>query len=400
MNTCLVTILPGKVSDTSMLKVDDIRFHIVLNEGENSGFTIQAVSGKKVTASIANVVKGSPKFSDGSMTIENNSEYPKPTYSTAPATELQEFDIIVSNKSYLRYLDMPTRTNEAFDVGVLKSCTALDTLCLNGDLRGDSSVLRDKTSFKNLFVRGAGFRLDLNDLKDCPLVTLELKSENGADAKFSINDLQNMTTRSLKELTLAGTYQKQLRGVTGDLSVLSSFKDLVKLAIPYTSISGNLSALSGLTGLEEISASECNFEGDLSSLPPKCRIFSNIAGSKNTWFTWTDGARALKSSCLLSINAVNYPANLLGSDLFEMLNDQSCCFPPEKKILNEAGAVIDHEDLPTKIYINTDDNHQQFLEECSGDLEILLSDLLRCCVTELVIDGETFITNGQIVYAG
>lgn len=156
MNTCLVTILPGKVSDTSMLKVDDIRFHIVLNEGENSGFTIQAVSGKKVTASIANVVKGSPKFSDGSMTIENNSEYPKPAYSTAPATELQEFDIIVSNKSYLRYLDMPTRTNEAFDVGVLKSCTALDTLCLNGELGGDSSVLRDMTSLKNLFVRGAG----------------------------------------------------------------------------------------------------------------------------------------------------------------------------------------------------------------------------------------------------
>lgn len=398
MNTCLVTILPGKVSDTSMLKVDDIRFHIVLNEGENSGFTIQAVSGKKVTASIANVVKGSPKFSDGSMTIENNSEFV--AYSTAPATELQEFDIIVSNKSYLKYLDMPTRTNEAFDVGVLKSCTALDTLCINGELLGDSSVLHDMTVLKNLYVRGAGFRLELNDLKDCPLETLELKSAYGADAKFSINDLQNMTTKSLIELTLAGTSDKPLRGVTGDLSVLSGFTNLVKLAIPYTSISGNLSALSGLTGLEEISASECNFEGDLSSLPPKCRIFSNIAGSKNTWFTWTDGARALKSSCLLSINAVNYPANLLGSDLFEMLNDQSCCFPPEKKILNEAGAVIDHEDLPTKIYINTDDNHKQFLEECSGDLEILLSDLLRCCVTELVIDGETFITNGQIVYAG
>lgn len=399
MNTCLVTILPGKVSDTSMLKVDDIRFHIVLNEGENSGFTIQAVSGKKVTASIANVVKGSPKFSDGSMTIENNSEYPKPTYSTAPATELQEFDIIVSNKSYLRYLDMPTRTNEAFDVGVLKSCTALDTLCLNGELGGDSSVLHDMTVLKNLYVRGAGFRLDLNDLKDCPLVTLELKSENGADAKFSINDLQNMTTRSLKELTLAGTYQKQLRGVTGDLSVLSSFKDLVKLAIPYTSISGNLSALSGLTGLEEISASECNFEGDLSSLPPKCRIFSNIAGSKNTWFTWTDGARALKSSCLLSINAVNYPANLLGSDLFEMLNDQSCCLPPVKIKLSEDGTEI-HEDLPSKIYVNTDDNHKQFLSDCNSSLEVLLSDLLTSLVTELVIDGETFIANGQIVYAG
>lgn len=396
MNTCLVTILPGKVSDTSMLKVDDIRFHIVLNEGENSGFTIQAVSGKKVTASIANVVKGSPKFSDGSMTIENNSEYPKPAYSTAPATELQEFDIIVSNKSYLRYLDMPTRTNEVFDVGVLKSCTALDTLCLNGELGGDSSVLRDMTSLKNLFVRGAGFRLDLNDLKDCPLVTLELKSENGADAKFSINDLQNMTTRSLKELTLAGTYQKQLRGVTGDLSVLSSFKELVKLAIPYTSISGNLSALSGLTGLEEILASECNFEGELSSLPPKCRTFSNNAGSKNTWFTWNGYTRFEKGSCVLSIN---FPINLLGSDLFEMLNDQSCCLPPVKIKLSEDGTEI-HEDLPSKIYVNTDDNHKQFLSDCNSSLEVLLNDLLTCLVTELVIDGETFIANGQIVYAG
>lgn len=386
MNTCLVTILPGKVSDTSMLKVDDIRFHIVLNEGENSGFTIQAVSGKKVTASIANVVKGSPKFSDGSMTIENNSEFV--AYSTAPATELQEFDIIVSNKSYLKYLDMPTRTNEAFDVGVLKSCTALDTLCLNGELLGDSSVLHDMTVLKNLYVRGAGFRLDLNDLKDCPLEKLELKSAYGADAKFSINDLQNMTTRSLKELTLAGTYQKQLRGVTGDLSVLSSFKELVKLAIPYTSISGNLSALSGLPDLEEILASECNFEGDLSSLPPKCRTFSNNAGSKNTWFTWNGYTRSEKSSCVLSIN---FPINLLGSDLFEMLNDQSCCLPPQNK---------DEEKMTSVIKVNTDDNHKQFLEDCNGSLEVLLNDLLSSLVTELVIDGETFIANGQIVYAG
>lgn len=387
MNTCLVTILPGKVSDTSMLKVDDIRFHIVLNEGENSGFTIQAVSGKKVTASIANVVKGSPKFSDGSMTIENNSEFPKPTYSTAPATELQEFDIIVSNKSYLKYLDMPTRTNEAFDVGVLKSCTALDTLCLNGELLGDSSVLRDMTSLKNLFVRGAGFRLELNDLKDCPLETLELKSDNGADAKFSINDLQDMTVKALKVLILAGTYQKQLRGVTGDLSVLSSFPALKKLAISYTSISGNLSALSGLTDLEEISASECNFEGELSSLPPKCRSFSNNAGSTNTWFTWNGYTRFEKDSCVLSIN---FPINLLGSDLLEMLNDQSCCLPP----LNE-----DEDNMSSVIKVNTDDNHQQFLEDCE-DLSMLLSDLLTSLVTELVIDGETFIANGQIVYAG
>ena len=71
-----------------------------------------------------------------------------------------------------------------------------------------------------------------------------------------------------------------------------------------------------------------------------------------------------------------------------------------KKILNEAGDVIDHEDLPSKIYVNTDDNHKQFLSDCNSSLEVLLSDLLTSLVTELVIDGETFIANGQIVYAG
>ena len=69
MNNCLVTKLPGKVTDTSLLKVGDMKFHIVLNEGEQSLFTIQAVLGGKVTATIANVVKGNPTFSDGSLTI-------------------------------------------------------------------------------------------------------------------------------------------------------------------------------------------------------------------------------------------------------------------------------------------------------------------------------------------
>lgn len=76
MNNCLVTKLPGKVTDTSLLKVGDMKFHIVLNEGEQSLFTIQAVLGGKVTATIANVVKGNPTFSDGSLTIVNNSEFP------------------------------------------------------------------------------------------------------------------------------------------------------------------------------------------------------------------------------------------------------------------------------------------------------------------------------------
>ena len=36
MNNCLVTKLPGKVTDTSLLKVGDMKFHIVLNEGERN----------------------------------------------------------------------------------------------------------------------------------------------------------------------------------------------------------------------------------------------------------------------------------------------------------------------------------------------------------------------------
>lgn len=79
-------------------------------------FTIQAVLGGKVTATIANVVKGNPTFSDGSLTIVNNSEFPKPIYQTSVATEYQEFDIVISNKYDLRYLDSPTCTMGAFDM--------------------------------------------------------------------------------------------------------------------------------------------------------------------------------------------------------------------------------------------------------------------------------------------
>ena len=41
MNNCLVTKLPGEVTDTSLLKVGDMKFHIVLNEGEYSSFVFQ-----------------------------------------------------------------------------------------------------------------------------------------------------------------------------------------------------------------------------------------------------------------------------------------------------------------------------------------------------------------------
>ena len=56
--------------------------------------------------------------------------------------------------------------------------------------------------------------------------------------------------------------------------------------------------------------------------------------------------------------------------------------------------------MTSVIKVNTDDNHKQFLSDCNSSLEVLLSDLLTSLVTELVIDGETFIANGQIVYAG
>ena len=358
MNNCLVTKLPGKVTDTSLLKVGDMKFHIVLNEGEQSLFTIQAVLGGKVTATIANVVKGNPTFSDGSLTIVNNSEFPKPIYQTSVATEYQEFDIVISNKYDLRYLDSPTCT-----MGVLRGMTALQAL----------------------FVRGAGFRLDLNDLKECPLKTLEVDSRAGSDMKFSIEPLRNMTHKRLTNLTLSGMYGTEHRGITGDLSVLQGFTGLKKLSISYTSIGGNLSALSGFAELEGVYASECNFEGDLTDLPPKCYVFSNNAGSKNTWFTWTEDARAFKGSCVLSIE---FPINLKGSDLYFMVKDQSVCFPAEDE---------DKENRQSIICVNTDDNHQQFLLDCDN---LLLSDLIASEVTKLEIDGVLFIENSEIVYEG
>lgn len=285
MNNCLVTKLPGKVTDTSLLKVGDMKFHIVLNEGEQSLFTIQAVLGGKVTATIANIVKGNPKFSDGSLTIVNNSEFPNPIYQTSVAIEYQEFDIVISNKYDLKYLDSPTHTMGAFDMKSLDYCNCLETICINGEMVGDSSVLRGMTALQALFVRGAGFRLDLNDLKECPLKTLEVDSQAGSDMKFSIEPLQNMSHKKLTDIRLVGSYEKPLRGITGDLSALQGFTELKKLSISYTSIGGNLSALSGFTELEGVYASECNFEGDLTDLPPKCYVFSNNAGSKNTWFT-------------------------------------------------------------------------------------------------------------------
>ena len=267
----------------------------------------------------------------------------------------------------------------------LEYCNRLETICINGEMVGDSSVLRGMTALQALFVRGAGFRLDLNDLKECPLKTLEVDSQAGSDMKFSIEPLQNMSHKKLTDIRLVGSYEKPLRGITGDLSALQGFTELKKLSISYTSIGGNLSALSGLTVLEGVYASECNFEGDLTDLPPNCYVFSNNAGSKNTWFTWTEDARAFKGSCVLSIE---FPINLKGSDLNFMLKDQSVCLPAEDE---------DKKNRQSIIRINTDDNHQQFLEKHD---DLLLSDLIGSEVTKLEIDGVLFIENSEIVYEG
>lgn len=273
----------------------------------------------------------------------------------------------------------------AFDMKSLEYCSRLETICINGEMVGDSSVLRGMTALQALFVRGAGFRLDLNDLKECPLKTLEVDSRAGSDMKFSIEPLRNMTHKELTNLTLSGMYGTEHRGITGDLSVLQGFTGLKKLSISYTSIGGNLSALSGFAELEGVYASECNFEGDLTDLPPKCYVFSNNAGSKNTWFTWTEDARAFKGSCVLSIE---FPINLKGSDLYFMVKDQSVCFPAEDE---------DKENRQSIICVNTDDNHQQFLLDCDN---LLLSDLIASEVTKLEIDGVLFIENSEIVYEG
>lgn len=164
-------------------------------------------------------------------------------------------------------------------------------------------------------MRGAGFRLDLNDLKECPLKTLEVDSQAGSDMKFSIEPLQNMSHKKLTDIRLVGSYEKPLRGITGDLSALQGFTELKKLSISYTSIGGNLSALSGFTELEGVYASECNFEGDLTDLPPKCYVFSNNAGSKNTWFTWTEDAQSIQR-LLCVVDRVSDKFKGLGSEFY------------------------------------------------------------------------------------
>ena len=277
----------------------------------------------------------------------------------------------------------------AFDMKSLEYCSRLETICINGEMVGDSSVLRGMTALQALFVRGAGFRLDLNDLKECPLKTLEVDSRAGSDMKFSIEPLRNMTHKGLTNLTLSGVYGTEHRGITGDLSVLQGFTGLKKLSISYTSIGGNLSALSGFAELEGVYASECNFEGDLTDLPPKCLVFSNNAGSKNTWFTWTDSGRSDKYAYVLFIS---YPINLRGTDVENMLQDQTkCTFLALKD--NQGNEVLN------EIKIRTDDNHQYFLENCQG-LGLLLSDLTQCPIAKLEIDGELFIDNFEIVYEG
>jgi hypothetical protein len=318
MEKCFVTKLNGTTSNSSLLKLGEMRIIFKnLNSSSKLGeHTIVLSASEGMQLSIV----GNGYFCDSSLsqnkgvsvTINvntNNTLYVNGT----------EFYVSIPNKYALTYVKVTSKF-ASFDISALKYSKDLSNLELyNTIVNGDISSLERNINLLNVNMNNTNFSGDIRYLRN--LAKLQSLYLSNTEVTGDIANLKSLT--ALQSLELSNTE------VTGDIANLKSLTTLTKLAM--SNVSGDIKSFKDMTYLNRLVFFDTFLTGDLAALPANV-TFVSIWRNANV-FTW--GERNA-SSYILSITG-----NVQISNIDKMLIDQSKCQVKEgtsEKIISVIGA--------------------------------------------------------------
>ena len=263
MNKTLITKLCGRIANSELLRLGEIRITIDKEISPSSKSRSLDITVNKDTAI---EIVGEGYFTDESLSANkgkgivlsrgNNTIYV--SNDNVILAILNKYNI---TKLYFEHIDnIPISSNakhKHFDLSSFKYCNLLTDLVLpNTSTTGDLSEISNLTNLTYLYLSNTLINGDLSSLKNLSLlsnITFESIAITG-----DLSSLSGLTSLTAVNLTRTA--------ITGDLSSLSGLTSLNNLLAEHTQITGNLSSLSGLTKLTRLYLRETKTSGDASVL--------------------------------------------------------------------------------------------------------------------------------------
>lgn len=263
MNKTLITKLSGRIANSELLRLGEIRITIDKEISPSSKSRSLDITVNKDTAI---EIVGEGYFTDERLSANkgksivlsqgNNTVYV--SNDNVILAVLNKYNI---TKLYFEHIDNISMSSDAkhkhFDLSSFKYCNLLTDLVLpNTSTTGDLSEISNLPNLTYLHLSNTLINGDLSSLKNLSslsYITIESIAITG--------DLS-----SLSGLTSLTTVNLSRTAITGDLLSLSGLTSLDSLLAEHTQITGNLSSLSGLTKLTRLYLRETKTNGDTSVL--------------------------------------------------------------------------------------------------------------------------------------
>ena len=327
MAQCLVTKLKGKVNNSSLLKLGEMRLSIN-KDISPKGITrsllvtfkestvVEALDGYFTDANFSNnlgktsnCLANEPKtltVSNEDCTISLNKYLLKSISRNDYVDKMQlSFDFTDLKYSSLTTINLPNAVNVYGDISGLKNSTSLPNLDLsNTQVSGDIAVLGNLTKLVQLRLNSTQVSGDiavlgnLNELQEINFYNTQVSGD--------IAVLGNLT--KLVQLRLNSTQ------VSGDIAALGNLTKLAQISLSNTQVSGDIAVLGNFNELQEINFHNTQVSGDIAVLPRNIlRVYLN----KNNNVTWSTRP---SSYSIFSLEGAN-----LGDSVDKMLINMANC---------------------------------------------------------------------------
>lgn len=317
MEKCFITKLNGTISNSSLLKLGEMRiiFKKLNSSSRLAEHTIVLSASEGMQLSIV----GNGYFCDSSL---SQNKGVSATINTNTGNTLYvngtDFYLSIPNKYALTGINVISKF-ASLDISALKYSKNLSDLQLyNSIVNGDISNIEGNTNLLNININNTNVSGDIKYLRNL------LKCQSLYLSKTKVTgDIAN-----LKSLTALQAIELVDTDVTGDIANLKSLTTLTKLAM--SNVSGDIKSFKDMTSLNRLVFFDTFLTGDLATLHANITYVS-IWRNANV-FTW--GER----------NASSYILSIIGnvqiSNIDKMLIDQSKCQVKEgtsEKIISVVG---------------------------------------------------------------
>lgn len=310
MGKCLITKLNGKVDNTSLLKVGEMRIGINKIESptkETQEFTINSIS-----STVARIV-GDGFFTDETLTQNKGKEF-RISKNTDNILYVSNTDceLAIENKyQFTKFLfglfKTNTISNKVINIDSFAYSPLVTSLRVDGEkTSGNIASIKNMTKLADISAAHAadifGDISVFKNLNSLRYIYLTDASVSGDIAAFKdLTSLMNVTLES--------------KLITGDIAAFKDKTELSKLYLIAGNLTGTIESLKD-TKLTESYFTNTNFTGDFATLPDNF-AFISFKGTCNNTFTW--GSRSTSAKIIAIEGAPRF------ADVDAMLQGQAQC---------------------------------------------------------------------------